>query len=492
MRSVFRPSSFVSIIIAVYLVIGTLYAVKTPAWQVPDEPAHYNYVRYIAEGRGLPVLQQGDYDQDYLERIKAAKFPSSMPIDSIRYEFWQPPLYYILAAPIYLATGGSLLALRLFSVVLGGLVVVFAFLIVRQLAPDSPVLALGTAAFVAFVPQHVAMMAGAQNDGLAELLLVVVVFQISNLKSQISHGKWITAGILLGLGLMTKGTIYVAVPLVAVAIWLSWRSRLVTPALVAPRRCGASMNHQAESPQPAQASSMRTVHFPSPSQPDDSSSDNTRWTWLIKTGALVFIPALIIALPLWIRNIIVYGWPDFLVSIRHDAVVVGQPTPAEWVSRFGWGEYLRQFVVTTFHSFWGQFGWMGVPMNDRYYTILALAALAAFIGLAWYANADFQVLNIKRRFGVPDLRFEVWILMFWVLFAVMTYIGYNVKYVQFQGRYLFPALIPIGLAFTIGLRQWTKLLPRIWRGVALAAPFVGLVVLDLIALFRMIVPMLSP
>ena len=104
-----------------YLGIGALYAVKTPAWQVPDEPAHYNYVRFVAEGRGLPVLQPGDYDQAYLEQHQSARFPSSMPIDSIRYEFWQPPLYYILAAPIYLATGGSLLALRLFSVVLGGL-----------------------------------------------------------------------------------------------------------------------------------------------------------------------------------------------------------------------------------------------------------------------------------------------------------------------------------------------------------------------------------
>src|SRR5512136_1730645 len=108
------PILVIFVIVAVYVVIGTLYAVKTPAWQVPDEPAHYNYVRHIAEGGGLPVLQPGDYDQAYLERIKAAKFPPSMPVDSIRYESWQPPLYYVLAAPVYLATNGSPLALRLF------------------------------------------------------------------------------------------------------------------------------------------------------------------------------------------------------------------------------------------------------------------------------------------------------------------------------------------------------------------------------------------
>ena len=430
-------SSFVTLVLILiaYLSIGALYAVKTPAWQVPDEPAHYNYVRFIAEGRGLPVLQPGDYDQAYLERIKAARFPPAMPIDSIRYESWQPPLYYILAAPIYLASGGLLLALRLFSVALGGLVVLLAFLIVCRLGPNSPVLALGAAAFVAFVPQHVAMMAGAQNDSLAELLLALIIWQISNLQSPISNLKWVTVGVLLGLGLLTKGTVYVAVPLVAAAIGL-W-----------------TMNHP----------------------------DSNRATWILKSGGLAFIPALVMALPGWIRNVVVYGWPDFLASIRHDAVVAGQPTPAEWISKFGLGEYLRQYVVTTFHSFWGQFGWMGVPMNDRYYAILAAVSMVAFIGFVWSLKS--LISNPKGRFLMLGL---------WILFTLGIYVAYNFKYVQFQGRYLFPALAPIGLAFTIGLRQWTTLLPRGWRNTALAMPFVGLAALCLVALFRMIVPMLSP
>jgi hypothetical protein len=338
--------------------------------------------------------------------------------------------------------------------VLGGFVVVFAFLIVRRFAPNSPVLALGTAAFVAFVPQHVAMMAGAQNDSLAELLLALILLQISNFNPpakwgagfQISSSKWVRAGVWLGLGLVTKGTVYIAAPLVAVAILLVYRSSPV---------------------------------------PRD-------WKWIVTSGALVFGPALAIAMPLWTRNIVVYGWPDFLVSIRHDAVVFGQPTPAEWIARFGLGGYLGQFIVTTFHSFWGQFGWMGVPMNDKYYAILAVVSLAAFIGFVWYSSVKFQASNSEGRSDITNLRFEVWILIFWSLFAVVTYLGYNFKYVQFQGRYLFPALIPIGLAFTIGLRQWTKLLPRAWRDVALTVPFIGLVALDVAALFRMIVPVLTP
>ena len=36
-------------IVLAYLLLATLYAVYTPDWQAPDEPAHYNYVKYLGE-----------------------------------------------------------------------------------------------------------------------------------------------------------------------------------------------------------------------------------------------------------------------------------------------------------------------------------------------------------------------------------------------------------------------------------------------------------
>src|SRR5512137_902847 len=149
-------------IVAVYLVIGTLYAVSTPAWQVPDEPAHYNYIRYVTQTGALPVLQVGDYDQAYLSRLTSEKFPPGLPIDSVRYESWQPPLYYLLAAPLFLLFGGALLPLRLFSLALGAGVIVFTFVAAREISshPRRNLLALAAAGFVAFIPQHVAMLAG--------------------------------------------------------------------------------------------------------------------------------------------------------------------------------------------------------------------------------------------------------------------------------------------------------------------------------------------
>lgn len=66
-RNVKRYTPFL-VIWLLYLVIGTLFAIYTPPWQAPDEPAHYNYVRQLADGR-WPAIEPGDYDQDLLSYL---------------------------------------------------------------------------------------------------------------------------------------------------------------------------------------------------------------------------------------------------------------------------------------------------------------------------------------------------------------------------------------------------------------------------------------
>ena len=124
------------VILVIYAVLGVLFAVRTPAWQAPDEPAHYNYIRFVATTGGFPELKLGDYPHAYLEEIKSRKFPPELSIEPIRYEFHQPPLYYALLAPIYRLTGGALLPLRLVSVLLGAGVVLLAYAVARRIFPQ--------------------------------------------------------------------------------------------------------------------------------------------------------------------------------------------------------------------------------------------------------------------------------------------------------------------------------------------------------------------
>ena len=440
-------------ILITYFALGTAYALQTPAWQAPDEPAHYNYIRFIASERALPVLDAGEYDQAYNEEFtRTPQNTASLSIDPLRYEDYAPPLYYLLAAPIYALTGGTLTILRLFSVILGGALVVVAFLIGAEVYPDQLAFALGGAAFVAFVPQHLAMMSAINNDSLAELLIALVVWQSLRLfrSPTISTRKLLLLGVTVGLGLLTKATFYyTAVPIAFIAL------------LFHSRRYG-----------------LRITHY-----------------------VFVFAPALLSGALWWLRNLGVYGGFDVMGLARHNAIVVGQPTTAQWLIDYGAGGVLQRFLTTTYRSFWGQFGWMSTPMPDREYLLLGGLIIVALIGWIWWV-----VESRKRHETSDEVPYGGRLLSLWFLLTVGGYLYYNVTFVQHQGRYLFPALIPIGLAFAIG---WWQVLDKIKAFIArlthaqspwfdraqlivFALVFVYLARLDLVALQRYIIPNLTP
>ena len=394
-----RDRYLVSCILLLYLLLAVLYAVYTPPWQVPDEPAHYNYVRAVAEGGRLPVMEPGDYDQAYLEQIVAAGFPSSLPIEPLTYEDHQPPLYYLLAAPVYLLSGGALRPLRLFSVLLGAGVLATAWGVVRTLCPDRLDVALMTVGLIGFLPQHLAMMAGVNNDPLAELMVGTSLWMAVRYVQGKGEGQryllgW---GVLLGSTVLTKTTAYVALPVSLLAVWMRVRGEGRGPGEVA-RRIG----------------------------------------WMA-------LPAALIAGPWLVRNAALYGWTDPLGLARHNEVVVGQPRTGEWIARYGWTGWAVRFLRTTFQSFWGQFGWMGVPFQPAIYAALALfSGLLAGGFLGWLFDQRRPALSAEQRKGA-------WVLLTSTLLTVALYLFYNRTFVQHQGRYLFPALIPLALASALGL-----------------------------------------
>ncbi len=410
-----------------YLVAGVLYVAFTPPWQAPDEPAHYNYVRHLAEGRGFPVLLPGDYPHQYLEAIKARRFPADLPIAPLRYEFHQPPLYYLLAVPVYSLSGGALLPLRLLSVGIGALLLLAVWGLVGTAFPGRPALRLATVAFLAFLPMHVALAASVNNDLLAELWLALGGWGLVRvLRGRPTDRLLLGTGAVLGLGFLTKTTAYILLPLAlgAVALRQVWAV-------------------EGDPPEPWEARAAEGFR---------------------QTGLLLG-PALALGAAWWGRNLWVYGGTDFLGLQRHGAVVVGQPRTAEWLAAFGAGELVRRFLETTFRSFWGQFGWMGVLLDARLYAALGACALAVGLGFgAWVWR--MRRASLRR----PEARIAVW-LSLWLLLTVLTYLWYNLEFVQHQGRYLFPALVPLGLAFAQGWQELAR--PSAARAAAAGLAAVG-------------------
>lgn len=436
--------SILASIIIIYILLASLYAINTPKWQAPDEPAHFNYIRAIAETGALPVLQNGDYDQAYLQKIKDAKFPPSFSIDAIRYESYQPPLYYLAAAPVYLMAsiaglGAQVIALRLFSVLLGVLLLIVAFRIVREIFPSDEFLALATVGAIATIPQHIAITASISNDTAADLLLALILWlAVRRVKDEIADRRFvILGGILFGAALLTKTTAYV--PGAALLI-------------------GSEIARLKLQKQPV---TFQSLHF-------------TLSSFAI--SAVLFAPWLI-------RGALTYGITDPLGIARHDAIVIGQPTTAEMINQYGLNHILFDYFAVTFKSFWAQFGWMGVLVNDRIYVLLF-----ALVGMAILGFLLWAVKTVCHRESLTETQhWCIGLLFVLAIVAGADYIAYNFKFFQLQGRYLYPAIIPIMLLLIIGLRE---IIEREYWQVVCAILYVGMVGFDFASLFLYIIPQL--
>ncbi|MCS7070179.1 MAG: DUF2142 domain-containing protein, partial [Anaerolinea sp.] len=321
-------------IVVTYLLLGAAYALRTPAWQAPDEPAHYNYIAQVAAAGCCPVIEPGDWDQAYLDQLKMARFAPALldRFASIQYEDHQPPLYYLLAAPLFTLTGGSLVALRLFSVLTGVGVIIAAFVVGRWIAPARSALGLLAAGIVAFVPQHVAVLASVNNDALSFALMGAAYIA---LVVHVRRGlpAWLL-GVIAGSGLVIKLNTLLLLGLFPLVFAIE--------AALIDRRPGW----------PARA--LRQI-------------------------ALFLIPAAALGSLWWVRNLMVYGPPDLFGLGAHDAVVVGQLRTVDFIAQIGTGEYLRALFATTFASFWGQFGWMAAPLPETVYHGIGALLLAALV-----------------------------------------------------------------------------------------------------------------
>lgn len=447
------------LIILIYLVTASAYALKTPKWNNPDEPAHFNYVRHIATTGTLPVLEAGDWDQGYLEQLKPLQFPDSMPIDGITYESHQPPLYYLLAAPVYRLLDGRqvdtiVLALRGLSIVFGAALVAISFALVRNSLPRFPVLALGTAAIVATVPMHVGMNAAVNNDTLAELVLsLALVLMVRGVRRGFSTNLAVALGLVLGLALLTKLMAYIALPLAAVALAIrAWLERANTqrPTLGVGARVTGS-----------EGSTASVI----PRQRDA----------FVAQAVKVYAPAVAVSLWWFVRNMMVYGVNDPFGLVRHDAVVVGQPRTS-----FTW-EAAQHFVGTTFQSFWGQFGWMGIVLDRRIYVaagLFTVTALVGFIAFLWRTKRGQLALDGAERSALV-------LLGLCIAFVAGALVFYNLTFVQAQGRYLFPAIAPIGLILAAGV---AGLLPRSLAAFGLAVTYLGLLAMNYLVIVRFVAP----
>ncbi len=378
-------------VLIVFTIYALLHAVTTPRGatgyqDAPDEAAHTSVVRAVANGR-LP------------SRGNPAPVPHEGTPPS--YEWHQPPLYYVLAAPL---AGAGAVALRCVNVVLGLGAVLAIWWGVRLFDPEDSALAVAAAGIAAFTPTHIALCSAVTNDILLELLFTATLIAVMGAAhSGFTPGRAGWIGLFIAGAILTKTTGLLLLPLLGIA--------------------GVTLLSQG-----AGAKAL--------------------------LGRGIYILMIILVGTGWwfVRNRMLYGE---ILPLRAFNEAFGGTMQASEVARalHGWGAYARHMALGTFCSYWAVFGTragsrLGIPefMPLELYGAYAALVAAGAYGLArlhWERASRFSA----EQLGVIRLSFAS------VLVVAAAYILFILKYYQMQGRYLYPAMFPISLLLALGLRR---------------------------------------
>ena len=246
-----------------------VWSIIVPPFQVPDENAHFAYIQHLAETGEPPRFEPGPgaSDEQFQAEIALNEFdvstrPENRPIwteleqrnlervldsDLSRSNGGgqsnstnNPPLYHLLGVVAYAAgSGGDLLdrmaLVRLVSVLLAGLTVLFTYGFLRELLPRSPLLwSVGSLA-VAFQPLFGFMAGGVNNDALLAATAAAVLFGVARaFRRGLTPRRAAFIGAAFGLGLVSKATLLAFAPALALAavVLLRRAARAERPALL--------------------------------------------------------------------------------------------------------------------------------------------------------------------------------------------------------------------------------------------------------------------
>lgn len=393
-----------------YLIFAFLHAqfasVGATGYQnAPDEAAHIAFVQRVAQG-GLPLPPE-----NLAKELGFTVWQANPgPFD---YEWHQPPLYYAIVALVY-PLGN--LAMRCVSIAFGLISILLIYRAARHLFPDEPLLCTLAAGFAALLPGHIAITSTVNNDSLLEAgfsAAILLLFAALHSGFSLWRAGWL--GLILGATILTKVTGLLLLPVLLFALLLMWRS-------------GEKPGH------------------------------------LIRGTVWCLGIALLVCGWWFVRNKILYqAWLP--LDAFHRAFE-GTAQATVWAGRMGgWESYWMLVGQWSFQSFWAVYGTRetaanGLPvfLPERVYLFYVLITLCAFAGLV---RSHFR----KSEMTQAQL-YQLWILFFTFGLVLCSFIGFLTRYFQTQGRYLYPAMLPIAILFSVG---WRAILPT--RYLALATGF---------------------
>ena len=428
-----REHRDIGVILILFLLVGCTYSVVTPIFEASDELWHYPFVKRLADGDGLPV--------QHPDRV-----------GPWRQEGNQPPLYYALGALLTrgIDTGdieavrrinphadigvitrdrnvnmvihtarerfpfrGTTLAVHLVrwvSVLMGGVTVLAAWLLAREVFPEDRVLAVSTACLTGFNAMFLFITASVNNDALANMVCAVSLWlMVKYVAGRPTAARWALLGALLAVGSLCKLSALGMLPLSGLVVLLvAWRHR--------------------------------------------------SWRDLARGAALIGLPVLLLAGWWYYRNWRLYQDP---LGLNSFISITGKryPVPTLWQLLAEW----RGFLM----SYWGFFGGMNVPAPGWMYWVLSLFGLVGLMGAPGYVWRIWRVRGIAGRRWL-----QLGLIALWSCALFVSLVRWTLMTPASQGRLLFPSLSAISLMMAMGLGAVTphrcrSLLPGAFAGIML-------------------------
>ena len=421
-----RPAQAALAAWLVVLALGVTFALMQPVWSRVDEAQHFHYVQYLVEQQTLPVQGETFISPEVVDVSLAeaqwgwrpagtTSTPTTLDPDDwttvpeglndhdreqwVRWNLWhfnyeamQPPLYYAVNAPLYMALPDDayvrLYAMRIVAAVMAATIIPITYLLAKETFPDSRLVLYGAPLGAMLIQGYPLNMSQVTNDALAIPLAGATILVLARTLSRgVSWQRTLLAGALIGASLLAKMTTVFLVPVALTAFGLAYAFRS--------ERLGRAAAHAV----------------------------------LVITIALAFVS------PWIIHNLWHYG----------DATGVSAARPlmsSFFMSPLVSIETLR--VNELWPTFWfGEPIWPRLPFSYTRYSVMGISAAvgAGLTGLLYYLSRG----RGEARSLQPRVLFLVF--TFVIGFAVNLVLPFGSGIGGVPGRYLYP-LIPV-IAFLL-------------------------------------------
>ncbi len=409
------------IVLVAFVGVASIYAVRTPLFEMPGEPWHYRRIETFWGGTlppGLSSLEeappepQADHQPPLYYAIgsliaalsntqsdPAVYRPNPHAVPGDPYATGEKNVMIAVVAaqpngPLATAIG----RLRFFSVVTSAGTLFFTYLVFMRLTSGRTSTALAGLVALAFLPGFLYLSGGVENRSLGLLLSMVALYLCMRLLTEPLSGS------------RTAWAASIAAGLASLTIWWGWAPVVLVIAAHLMHSRGQAGNGQSAALPPL-------------------------WSHLALMGAM--------ALP----------WRVWLMT-----------QPPQAMAPLGWSRLVETGLLgrtqIALRAYWGLFGWLNIAVDDVYYTTVGLLLVLSLSGLilravqaiwehrdTWMSRvAGLDTFQPIHKLASLQLGLSVAVFGFHLVSPATTFLG----------AALLPAAPLLSLLFVLGLDLWVR------------------------------------